>query len=173
MRILQSAQVEIRGLVIVPVKVRLRNGIKAVQTYAFMDPGSTVTFCSEGLAEQLGASGPRKSITLDTMGKSYSMKTYLIDGLKVTNLDMKDEVDLPTTYTKGTIPVSQHHIPKTDDISKWDHLPARNRRRHWTLNRQQCTRCLHPVGSENWPFGYPLCCKNQAWLGGLECDKGG
>ena len=61
-------------MAIVPVKVRLRNGIKAVQTYAFMDPGSTVTFCSESLAEQLGASGPRKSITLDTMGKSYSMK---------------------------------------------------------------------------------------------------
>ena len=35
---------------------------------------------------------------------------------------MEDEVDLPTTSTKGTIPVSQHHIPKTDDISKWDHL---------------------------------------------------
>ena len=109
-------------MTIVPVKVRLRDGIKVVQTYAFMDPGSTVTFCSESLARQLGASGPCKSITLDTMGKPYSMKTYLIDGLKVNDLDMKNEIDLPVTYTKDTIPVSKNHIPTTDDISRWDHL---------------------------------------------------
>ena len=109
-------------MAIVPVQVRFRDGIKAVKTYAFMDPGSTVTFCSERLAQQLGVSGPCKSITLDTMGKPYSMKTYLIDGLKLSDLDMKNEIDLPVTYTKGTIPVSKHHIPRTDDIAKWDHL---------------------------------------------------
>lgn len=40
------------ALAIVPVKVKLEKGTKCVKTYAFLDPGSSATFCTEELARK-------------------------------------------------------------------------------------------------------------------------
>lgn len=40
---------------IVPVKVKLERGTKIVQTYAFLDEGSSAMFCTEALMHQLNA----------------------------------------------------------------------------------------------------------------------
>ena len=37
------------GMAIIPVKVRLRGSCRLVETYAFMDPGSNISFCSDHL----------------------------------------------------------------------------------------------------------------------------
>ena len=34
-------------MAVIPVTIRAKNGIKSLRTYAFMDPGSNVSFCSE------------------------------------------------------------------------------------------------------------------------------
>lgn len=36
-------------LLIVPVKVKSKNSNRYLETYAFLDPGSTATFCTEDL----------------------------------------------------------------------------------------------------------------------------
>jgi len=57
------------GLAVVPVKVRSPDLNKAVTTYAFLDTGSTASFCSEELANQLGLSGRVTLLSLTTMEK--------------------------------------------------------------------------------------------------------
>lgn len=44
-------------------------GNQHMQTYAFLDEGSTVTFCIEELIQQLNANGRKRDILLKTMGQ--------------------------------------------------------------------------------------------------------
>jgi hypothetical protein len=110
-------------MAIIPVSVRMANGIKTINTYAFLDPGSNVSFCSEDIVKQLGCSGGKKmKIKLGTMGETQTMYTHVINGLEVGNLDGDDFVQLPKVYTKNKMPVSHEHIPTSSDISQWSHL---------------------------------------------------
>jgi hypothetical protein len=109
-------------MAIIPVKVKLKNSNRAIDTYAFLDPGSTVNFCTIDLMRRLGAGGKKARITLETMGSEHTMQTYIIKGLEVCDLNSNNSVDLPRLYTKDRIPVSSRHIPKKEDIMKWPHL---------------------------------------------------
>ncbi|XP_077982843.1 uncharacterized protein LOC144437710 [Glandiceps talaboti] len=108
-------------MAIVPVVVRARNNI-AVETYAFLDTGSNVSFCTEGLAKQLGVTGRKMTVKLDTMGSPQCLTTHQINELMVSDLDGHDCVSLPPLYTKERIPVTSKHIPTQKDIERWDHL---------------------------------------------------
>lgn len=56
------------ALSIIPVCVKAQKGTKAVTTYAFLDPGSSATFATESLINQLSMNGRNTSILLQTMG---------------------------------------------------------------------------------------------------------
>lgn len=109
-------------MAIIPVKVRAKNGLKAVETYAFLDPGSSVTFCSESLMRRLGTGGKTAKITVNTMSKPETVLTHIIKDLEVCDLEMNNVIELPTVYSKDKMPVSKVHIPKNEDIVKWPHL---------------------------------------------------
>ena len=66
---------------IVAVKVRDSKRKKVVCTYAFLDPGSSRTFCTTDLAKRLGVTGKPETIMLKTMGQVKSVKTTAITGL--------------------------------------------------------------------------------------------
>ena len=55
-------------LAIVPVHVKAKKGNKVVATYAFLDSGSNVTFCTEKLMASLNITGRKTSILLKTIG---------------------------------------------------------------------------------------------------------
>ena len=57
-------------MAIIPVRIRLPTTNTTVQTYAFLDPGSNVTFCTEDLAHQLGVTGKTTTMELQTMGQT-------------------------------------------------------------------------------------------------------
>jgi hypothetical protein len=107
---------------ILPVNIRLRNSCTTVKTYAFLDNGSNVSFCSERLMTQLGATGKKLRITVDTMGVPHKMTSFSLKGLLVSDLDNRNSIQLNTVYTKSDIPVLAGHIPTQDDISAWPHL---------------------------------------------------
>ena len=111
-------------MAIVPVRVRLAHGLNDVVTYAFLDPGSSVSFCSESLMKKLCGVGRRMHIRLDTMGEPHNMDTYLVEGLEVRCLNGSPtvKVNIPRVYTKDKLPVKRHHIPTHDDVSHWKHL---------------------------------------------------
>ncbi|XP_050417786.2 uncharacterized protein LOC126831152, partial [Patella vulgata] len=109
-------------MAIIPVMVKTKNGHNVVETYAFLDPGSNVSFCTENLMRQLSCNGKRTKLTFDTMGSTHTLNSFVIHGMQVCDLTLCNTVDLPTIYTKDCIPVSHDHIPTTNDLSKWPHL---------------------------------------------------
>ncbi|XP_069129352.1 uncharacterized protein [Argopecten irradians] len=102
----------------------LRKGHKSkmLLRHAFLDTGSSASFCAEKVMRQLGASGKRTQLTLSTMGKPFQMKTYAINGMQVSDMNMDNIIDLPKVFTKESMPVNNSHIPTKEEISKWEHL---------------------------------------------------
>jgi hypothetical protein len=109
-------------MAIIPVKVRLRGSFRPIETYAFLDPGSNVSFCSEKLMSELGGQGKRVKLTLNTMGESHIMYTHAVKNVEISDLSQENTFTLPTLYTKEKMPVSHSHIPTSADISQWPHL---------------------------------------------------
>ncbi|XP_046346812.2 uncharacterized protein LOC124127462 [Haliotis rufescens] len=109
-------------MVIMPVKVLMKGGLRAIETYAFLDPGSSASFCTESLMRQLGASGKPMKLNIDSMGKPRTINTYAVSGMQVCNLTMENHVALPKMFTVEKLPVSKIHIPTSDDIKDWTHL---------------------------------------------------
>lgn len=110
-------------MAVIPVKVKTRDGT-TVETYAFMDPGSSISFCSTSLAEKLGCSGKPATVTIDTMGSPHTMDTRIIQGIQVCDLHLNNEVQMPPVYTKDRIPVSQNLY---GDIAKFGRKKFRRR----------------------------------------------
>ncbi|KAJ8402854.1 hypothetical protein AAFF_G00361680 [Aldrovandia affinis] len=109
-------------LAIVPVRVKVTKGNKSVLTYAFLDPGSSATFCTENLMKRLHAKGRKTEILLRTMGQERPVKSYGLTGLEVTNLEGTTHLNLPRVYTQDRIPVSKENIPTQNDLEKWPYL---------------------------------------------------
>ncbi|XP_064624565.1 uncharacterized protein LOC135486033 [Lineus longissimus] len=113
-------------MAIVPVRVKLKNQNRSIETYAFLDPGSTVNFCTESLMSRLGAGGKRAKITLDTMGSEHTYNTFILKNFEICDLHGHNTIHLLRAFTKDKIPVSSRHIPRTEDIRKWPHLDEVN-----------------------------------------------
>ncbi|KAI3356760.1 hypothetical protein L3Q82_003437 [Scortum barcoo] len=109
-------------LSIVPVQVKAKKGSVKVQTYAFLDPGSTATFCTEALMNKLKLTGRKTDILLRTMSEERPASTYLVSGLEVSSLNGEEYIDLPDTFTRGTIPVGKENIPQQRDLERWSYL---------------------------------------------------
>ena len=109
-------------LAIVPVQVKARKGNTTVHTYAFLDPGSTASFCTTGLMAKLNLQGRRSNILLRTMGQKKVIETHIVSGLEVAGLYSNDFCHLPGIYTQRTMPVNKGNIPQQNDIGQWSHL---------------------------------------------------
>ncbi|XDV20313.1 hypothetical protein PO909_025662 [Leuciscus waleckii] len=83
-------------LAIVPVHVKVKKGNKIVTTYAFLDPGSNVTFCTEKLMASLNVTGRKTSILLKTMGGER--------------------------LSQRVIPACEQNIPLQEEVDKWPQL---------------------------------------------------
>ena len=51
---------------VVHVKVKEKGKEAVVETYAFLDPGSNTSFCTDQLIERLGATGMKTTLSLTT-----------------------------------------------------------------------------------------------------------
>ena len=111
------------GMAVVPVKVWIKGSKTPTVTYAFLDSGSSSTFCTETLMRQLGVSGTKTTISLTTLEKKDSLvDSFVVTDLTISDLDENVFIDLPTLYTRPSIPVSREDIPTQDDVDKWPHL---------------------------------------------------
>ncbi|XP_014662066.1 PREDICTED: uncharacterized protein LOC106805101 [Priapulus caudatus] len=118
-------------MAIVPVVVKsLKNG-RALQTYAFLDPGSSVSFCTDQLKQRLGIGGRKAKIIIETMSsESYTLDTNIRNNLAITSLDGGRDIKLPHVYTKTNLPVTKDHIPRQEDVDAWPHLRSRVHLKH-------------------------------------------
>ncbi|KAJ7986494.1 hypothetical protein DPEC_G00340460 [Dallia pectoralis] len=115
------------ALSIVPVKIKSKKSDKYVTTYAFLDPGSTATFCTEELQRKLNIKGKPTRILLSTMGQDKPgeqklMNSFVISDLEVCGLEETLFIELPKVFTHSNIPVYTGNIPEQSDIQKWSYL---------------------------------------------------
>ena len=111
------------GMAVVPVKVWVKGCKTPVVTNAFLDSGSSSTFCTEALRKQLGVSGPRAKISLTTLEKKdILVDSIIVADLTISDLDENVFIKLPMLYTRPSIPVAREDIPTQDDVDKWPHL---------------------------------------------------
>lgn len=102
-------------LAVVPVRLKSKKSERYVETYAFIDPGSTATFCTEDIQRKLNLKGRSIQFLPDTMGQDNSdshklMKSVLSD-LEVCGLEENIYIDLPKVFTHSHIPVKKENIP--------------------------------------------------------------
>ena len=109
-------------LAIVPVQVKMSKGNRTVNTYAFLDPGSSATFCTEALMDELKAKGNKADILLTTLAQKRSIHSHKISGMEVAGLEENAFLRLPDVYTHESIPVTHKNIPSQEDIQKWPYL---------------------------------------------------
>lgn len=105
-----------------PVQVKCIKGNKVMRTYAFLDPGSTGTFCSKRLVNKLKAEGRRAKIHLRTMGLNKAVSSSIVKGLEISDLSSKHFYNLPEVFTQKEMPVSPDNIIGEEELSKWPYL---------------------------------------------------
>lgn len=111
-------------LSILPVKVKSAKGSQVITTYAFLDPGSSATFCSEHLMRKLNITGKATSFMLHTMGQERIVSSFSLSGLEVSNLDGNDYYTLPEVFTQKEMPVTVDNMIRSEDLAKWPHLSS-------------------------------------------------
>ena len=109
-------------LSIVPVQVKSTGGNEIIETYAFLDPGSTATFCSEYLMQRLNITGKRTQFLLKTMGQKKVVPTFAVSGMEVAGLAGKSFYPLPEILTQKEIPVTPDNIVTAADLERWPYL---------------------------------------------------
>lgn len=109
-------------LAIVPVQVKAKKGDKAAITYAFLDPGSTATFCTERLMNELNLSRKKMDILLTIMGQQKMVSSHLVTGLEVSSLENCNFIELQEVFSQKAIPADKRNIPLQADVDKWPYL---------------------------------------------------
>ena len=109
------------ALPIVPARVRASNSLRNVETYALLDTGSTSTFCSERLVDELQLDGETQELTLTTFDKEdrrviscvFSLELAVIEG---------DFHSLERVLTRPSIPIKISNIGQQCESKQWRHL---------------------------------------------------
>lgn len=109
-------------LSILPVQVKSKRGQETLVTYAFLDPGSTASFCTERLMTRLNLTGKKLGILLRTMGQEKVVDSYKLSDLEVAGLDSNNFCGLPEIFTQRSMPVHRGNIPRSKDLQRWPHL---------------------------------------------------
>lgn len=107
-----------------PVKLKSKRSNKVIQIYAFLDQGSTATFCTEDVMQQLNlrGRGTRAELLLTTMGSEKKVSSRILSDLEVCGVEEESYMDFPQTFTQPSIPVKKENIPLQKDIEQWPYL---------------------------------------------------
>ncbi|KAK0131366.1 hypothetical protein N1851_033909 [Merluccius polli] len=109
-------------LPILPVKVKCSKGNKVVETYAFLDPGSTGTFCTRKLIDKLNMEGRKFKIHIRTLGHNKAVESSVVDSLEISGFKGECFYPLPKVCTQKEMPVSTTNIISEKELRKWPYL---------------------------------------------------
>lgn len=71
---------------------------------------------------RLNVTGRKTSVLLRIMNQVKPVTSHHISGLKISSLDKDDFIQLSDVFTHKTMPVSQHNIPRQEDLTQWPYL---------------------------------------------------
>lgn len=104
------------------MRVKAKKGNKVLTCYAFLDPGSNASFCTNKLAHDLHLQGKNVNILLTAMGEQKAVSCKAVPDLEVSSLEGDDFIELTEVFAQKVIPVSKENIPTQEDVDKWPHL---------------------------------------------------
>ena len=107
-------------LCIVPVRVSF--GENVVSTYAFLDQGSTHSFCKRSLLQELKASGTRERLQLKTITGTTNNMDSVSCNLVVSDLDSDSSFSLSNVHSVENIPVQPNNVSVDAEVCKLPHL---------------------------------------------------
>ena len=93
-----------------------------VQTYAFLDPGSNTTFCTDKLIECLGATGREATLSLATMDSDNVKSDSVVVNLEVSDLQGRNVLELSNVFSRAKPPVTVEDIAVQSDVKRWFYL---------------------------------------------------
>ena len=112
-------------LVILPVQVKAKGYGKTVETYAFLDSGSNMSFCTESLLEKLNFKGTKAKLSLTSLkGGNEPIECSLVS-LEASDLSEDNTVQLPQVYSRPSLPIPPEAIAQ-QDVDRWPYLKGVN-----------------------------------------------
>ena len=105
---------------VVPVKVRAGN--KTVNTYAFLDQGSTATLCESRLLQRLGISGEKAKYSLTTVNQTEVNLNGKKATLLVSALNDDQYTELTEVFCVEKLPISPNPCLTEKELNSWTHL---------------------------------------------------
>jgi hypothetical protein len=125
------------------------------ETHAFLDNGSTTTFCTQHLVDVLQLQGHSISYNLSTISRSQESVTSKVVNFKLTSIDGRDSLMLTNVYVVQDIPVSVSPV----DINAYPHLRdlpiCQNVSHVSVLIGQDNCEALHPLHARRGRTGEP------------------
>ena len=107
-------------LCVVPVLVY--HGTFKVRTYAFLDQGSTHTFCDRKLLKTLNISASPETINLQTLGHAISTYQGSTCSLHVSAINGEEAIELPKVFSIDEIPIRPNLISAKENLKAFSHL---------------------------------------------------
>ena len=107
------------ALSIVPVKVKGRGKGRIIETCALLGNGSTATFCTEQLLEDLGVHGNKCELSLTTIENENSKSVSMVASLEVMDLEGNVMVEMPTVFSREKLNIPLGEISKQADVDQW------------------------------------------------------
>ena len=103
------------GIYLKVVPVVVNHGEKIIATYAFLDPGSSVSFCEKKLVDKLGTVGSPKSINIQTLTGPRILDTVAVS-MSVEPVRGGDHLDLTEIVAIDEIPVKPNAVLRDDAL---------------------------------------------------------
>ena len=125
---LSSKDLEGCNMSIVPVRISCDTG-KYVETLAFLDDGSSASFCTEELIKCLGVKEKDihpTNMSITTMTSSETRNCNLVTGLIISDIEGNHEIMLPPVYSTAVLPVTRQDMVTYSEVKKWKHLSKIN-----------------------------------------------
>ena len=91
-------------------------------TYAFLNQGSTHTFCDENLVKTLNLNGPETSIQIKTINGSSKVYKSILCDLEVSALNNDNSFSLTNVHSIESISLQPNSIPPKRELSQFQHL---------------------------------------------------
>ena len=148
-------------MAILPVKMWNADCSRSVVTHAFLDLGSSATFCTPSLLKALDIDGETTELTMTTAtAENQLISSKLVKGLKISDMAGKKLMDLPPSYTLQKIPVDRQDIATAMDLEHWPKLqeivPPEKDADIGVLIGANCPQALTPLevraGEDGCPF---------------------
>ena len=109
-----------------PVTGKGRGKGRIIENYALLDNGSTATFCTKQLLEDLEVHGNKCELSLATTENENTKSENMVASLEVMDLEDNVMVEMPTVFSRTKLNISFGGISKQSDFDQWPYLHGIN-----------------------------------------------